>query len=93
MLKLVSWNVNGLRSCVNKGFHEYFNHIQADIFCLQETKLQEGQIHLDIGGEYGIKSTGWTPQTENVEIFRLVMPKLDIRPDVSFGFFACCVCL
>ncbi len=51
-LKLVSWNVNGLRSCVNKGFHDYFNHIQADIFCLQETKLQEGQIHLELGEGY-----------------------------------------
>lgn len=51
-LKLVSWNVNGLRSCVNKGFHEYFNHIKADIFCLQETKLQAGQINLELGEEY-----------------------------------------
>lgn len=51
-LKLVSWNVNGLRSCVNKGFHEYFNHINADIFCLQETKLQDGQINLELGAEY-----------------------------------------
>ncbi|BCJ86935.1 exodeoxyribonuclease III [Effusibacillus dendaii] len=49
---LVSWNVNGLRSCVNKGFHEYFNHIKADIFCLQETKLQEGQISLELREEY-----------------------------------------
>ena len=51
-LKLVSWNVNGLRACVNKGFHEYFNHVGADIFCLQETKLQEGQINLELGDEY-----------------------------------------
>ncbi len=51
-LQLVSWNVNGLRSCVNKGFYEYFNHIQADIFCIQETKLQEGQILVDLGEEY-----------------------------------------
>jgi exodeoxyribonuclease-3 len=51
-LKLVSWNVNGLRSCINKGFYEYFNDIQADIFCLQETKLQEGQIVVDLGEEY-----------------------------------------
>ncbi|WAH39279.1 exodeoxyribonuclease III [Alicyclobacillus dauci] len=52
-MKLVSWNVNGLRSCVNKGtFYEYFDHIQADIFCVQETKLQEGQINLELEGEY-----------------------------------------
>ncbi|GMA49957.1 exodeoxyribonuclease III [Alicyclobacillus contaminans] len=44
--------MNGLRSCVNKGFLDYFNHIGADIFCVQETKLQEGQIDLDLGAEY-----------------------------------------
>lgn len=51
-MKLVSWNVNGLRSCVNKGFYEYFNQVQADIFCVQETKLQEGQIQLELDAEY-----------------------------------------
>jgi len=51
-MKLVSWNVNGLRACVNKGFTDYFKMIDADIFCLQETKLQEGQIELEIGEEY-----------------------------------------
>ncbi|MBR0412879.1 MAG: exodeoxyribonuclease III [Eubacterium sp.] len=43
-MKLISWNVNGLRACVNKGFTEYFDSADADIFCVQETKLQEGQI-------------------------------------------------
>lgn len=43
-MKLVSWNVNGLRACVSKGFEQFFNDIDADIFCLQETKLQQGQI-------------------------------------------------
>lgn len=52
MMRLVSWNVNGLRACVNKGFNEYFIEKDADIFCLQETKLQEGQITLDHGGNY-----------------------------------------
>ncbi|MGZ7442865.1 exodeoxyribonuclease III [Paenibacillus sp. TH7-28] len=51
-MKLVSWNVNGLRACVNKGFMDYFNEAGADIFCLQETKLQEGQIELDLGEGY-----------------------------------------
>ncbi|NOU92026.1 exodeoxyribonuclease III [Paenibacillus sp. LMG 31456] len=46
-MKLVSWNVNGLRACVNKGFNDYFKEIGADIFCIQETKLQEGQINLE----------------------------------------------
>lgn len=51
-MKLISWNVNGLRACVGKGFLEYFNEQQADIFCLQETKLQEGQIELELNGYY-----------------------------------------
>ena len=49
-MKIVSWNVNGLRACVKKGFLEYFNEVNADIFCIQETKLQEGQINLDLEG-------------------------------------------
>ncbi|WP_054957739.1 exodeoxyribonuclease III [Paenibacillus dakarensis] len=51
-MKLVSWNVNGLRACVTKGFVDYFKQADADIFCVQETKLQEGQIELDLGPEY-----------------------------------------
>lgn len=43
-MKFISWNVNGLRACVGKGFKDFFDSIDADIFCLQETKLQEGQI-------------------------------------------------
>ncbi|MCC8150943.1 MAG: exodeoxyribonuclease III [Lachnospiraceae bacterium] len=49
-MKLISWNVNGLRACVKKGFLEYFKQADADIFCLQETKLQAGQIELDLEG-------------------------------------------
>ncbi|WLV24353.1 exodeoxyribonuclease III [Aciduricibacillus chroicocephali] len=49
-MKLISWNVNGLRACVKKGFLDYFNEADADIFCVQETKLQEGQIELDLPG-------------------------------------------
>lgn len=51
-MKFISWNVNGLRACVTKGFMEFFKEIDADIFCLQETKLQEGQIDLDLEGYY-----------------------------------------
>ncbi|BBH23201.1 exodeoxyribonuclease III [Paenibacillus baekrokdamisoli] len=51
-MKLVSWNVNGLRACVTKGFNDYFKETDADIFCVQETKLQEGQISLDYGEAY-----------------------------------------
>lgn len=50
MKKLISWNVNGLRACVGKGFPEYFRETDADIFCIQETKLQKGQIELDLPG-------------------------------------------
>ena len=49
-MKLISWNVNGLRACVGKNFMEDFKKLDADIFCLQETKLQEGQIALDLPG-------------------------------------------
>lgn len=49
-MKLISWNVNGLRACVKKGFLDFFESIDADFFCIQETKLQEGQIELDISG-------------------------------------------
>lgn len=49
-MKLISWNVNGLRACVGKGFLDFFNEVDADIFCVQETKLQEGQIDLDLQG-------------------------------------------
>jgi len=51
-MKFVSWNVNGLRACVRKGFLDYFEEVNADMFCIQETKLQEGQIDLDLEGYY-----------------------------------------
>ena len=50
MIKMVSWNVNGLRACVGKNFMDFFNEVDADIFSLQETKLQAGQIDLDLPG-------------------------------------------
>lgn len=49
-LKLVSWNVNGLRACLNKGFLDFFNTADADIFCIQETKMQQGQADLVLNG-------------------------------------------
>ncbi|MDO5292321.1 MAG: exodeoxyribonuclease III [bacterium] len=51
-MRLISWNVNGLRACVQKGFIDFFNEIDADVFCIQESKLQEGQIDLDLPGYY-----------------------------------------
>lgn len=49
-MRFVSWNVNGLRACLQKGFLDYFHNSDADFFCLQETKLQEGQIDLQLNG-------------------------------------------
>ena len=51
-LKFISWNVNGLRAVAGKNFYEAFNSLDADFFCLQETKLQEGQIQLDLPGYF-----------------------------------------
>ena len=51
-MKFISWNVNGIRACVNKGFLDFFKKVNADLFCVGETKLQEGQINLEIGSEY-----------------------------------------
>lgn len=47
-MRFVSWNVNGLRACMQKGFMDFFDSVDADFFCLQETKLQEGQIQMDL---------------------------------------------
>ena len=49
-MTLISWNVNGIRACVQKGFLDFFNEVDADIFCIQESKLQEGQINLELEG-------------------------------------------
>jgi exodeoxyribonuclease-3 len=50
MTKLISWNVNGIRACKEKGFLDYFKNVNADIFCIQESKVQEGQIELELQG-------------------------------------------
>lgn len=49
-MKLISWNVNGIRACVGKGFMDYFKGVDADIFCIQESKMQEGQLELEMPG-------------------------------------------
>ena len=49
-MKLISWNVNGLRACVQKGFLDFFEETDADVFCIQESKLQDGQINLELNG-------------------------------------------
>ena len=49
-MKLISWNVNGIRACVQKGFLDFFKEVDADIFCIQESKMQEGQLELELDG-------------------------------------------
>jgi len=49
-MKYISWNVNGIRACVKKGFEEYFKEVDADVFCIQESKMQEGQLEMDLTG-------------------------------------------
>ena len=49
-MRLISWNVNGIRACLSKGFEKFFHEIDADIFCIQETKCQEGQVDLEFDG-------------------------------------------
>ena len=56
-MKFVSWNVNGIRACIGKGFFDFFKREDADIFCVQETKMQEGQADLDIDGYYRFMSS------------------------------------
>ena len=51
-MKFISWNVNGIRACVGKGFLEFFKEVDADIFCIQESKMQAGQLELDLPGYY-----------------------------------------
>ena len=49
-MKCISWNVNGIRACITKGFEDRFSELDADIFCLQETKCQQGQVELELPG-------------------------------------------
>lgn len=86
-MKLISWNVNGLRAAVGKGFVEKFNELNADIFCLQETKLQAGQIELDLPGYHqywcyaerkGYSGTAVFTRTEPISVtYNLGYPEHD----------------
>lgn len=74
-MKLVSWNVNGLRACVTKGFLDYFNEVNADMFCIQETKLQEGQIQLDLEGYHQYWNYAEKKGYSGTAIFTKIKPK------------------
>ena len=86
-LKLISWNVNGLRACLGKGFMEFFQNADADVFCLQETKLQAGQVELELPGYHqywnyaekkGYSGTAIFTKREPVSVtYGLGVPELD----------------
>lgn len=74
MTKLVSWNVNGLRACIGKGFLDFFNQVDADVFCIQESKLQEGQVDLDLKGYYQYWNCAQKKGYSGVAVFTRIQP-------------------
>lgn len=80
MTKMISWNVNGLRACVGKGFIEFFTRVNADVFCLQETKLQEGQIELPTEGYHQFWNYALKKGYSGTAIFTKIEPM-----SVSYG--------
>lgn len=73
-MKLISWNVNGLRAVVNKGFYEAFNNLDSDIFCIQETKMQEGQLDIDFDGYYKFFNSAEKKGYSGTAIFTKIKP-------------------
>ena len=79
-MKLISWNVNGLRAVYNKGFLESFNDLNADIFCIQETKMQEGQLDVNLEGYKNFFNYAEKKGYSGTAIFTKIEPK-----SVSYG--------
>lgn len=79
-MKFISWNVNGIRACVKKGFLDFFNEVDGDVFCLQETKLQEGQIELDLEGYHQYWNYAEKKGYSGTAIFSKIEPQ-----SVSYG--------
>lgn len=75
MMKLVSWNVNGIRACITKGFYDFFKEIDADIFCIQETKMQEGQIEIVSDGYFQYMNSAEKKGYSGVMIFTKKEPQ------------------
>lgn len=73
-MKLISWNVNGLRAAINKGFMDFFKQIDADIFCIQETKMQEGQAELILEGYYQYWNSAIKKGYSGTAIFTKIKP-------------------
>ena len=74
-MKLISWNVNGIRACVNKGFSEFFKQIDADIFCIQETKCQPDQIDLKFEGYYEYYNSAERKGYSGTAIYTKIKPQ------------------
>ena len=79
-MKLISWNVNGIRACLTKGFSEFFDEIDADIFCIQETKCQQEQIELEFDGYTSYWNSAEKKGYSGTAIFTKTKPK-----NVSYG--------
>ncbi|MCR5768931.1 MAG: exodeoxyribonuclease III [Lachnospiraceae bacterium] len=73
-MKLISWNVNGLRACMGKGFADFFNDSQADVFCIQETKLQEGQIDFSPEGYHSFWNYAEKKGYSGTAVFSKIKP-------------------
>jgi exodeoxyribonuclease-3 len=82
LMKLISWNVNGLRACVNKDFYTFFNQINADIFCIQETKMQEDQLVLDMDGYYKFFNSAEKKGYSGTAVFTRIEP-LSVSFDIG----------
>lgn len=75
-MKLISWNVNGLRAVYKKGFEEFFNSVQADIFCVQETKMQDGQLEVNLPGYFEYFNSAEKKGYSGTAIFTKKKPNL-----------------
>ena len=73
-MKLVSWNVNGIRAVLTKGFEDFFKTVNADIFCLQETKCQEGQVELEFEGYQSFWNSAEKKGYSGTAIFTKIKP-------------------
>ena len=76
-MKFVSWNVNGIRACINKGFNDFFDMVDADIFAVQETKMQEGQADIEKAGYYRYMNSAIKKGYSNIIIFGGIGGALD----------------
>lgn len=81
-MKFVSWNVNGLRACLNKGFLDYFREADGDVFCLQETKMQPGQAELDLPGYEQYWNSAEKKGYSGTAVFNRVQP-LSVSYDIG----------